>query len=264
LRRRKNNTVKLILIVLCVILVCVFLYSGYRIISTLRGYKQAEETYNQVASQYAAVATPAAQTEPSPQPQGDGIDPEVSPLNIDFTGLRAQSKDYVGWIYCPNTKINYPIAYTDDNFYYLDHIPGDIENANGTIFIDCRNASDLSDKNTCIYGHNMNDGSMFASLRNYRDANYYPEHPVMYLSTPDFNYRLDLVAGFITEPTSFAYATNFDTADQFLGHIQLVKDLSTFQSDVQVSETDRIVTLSTCTYEYEDARYVVMCKIVPM
>ena len=247
---------------LCVILVGVFLYSGYRIISTIMGYKQAEKTYTEVANQFATVvASPTPVPVESDKPQGDGIDPEVSPLNIDFAGLRAQSTDYVGWIYSPNTAINYPIAYTDDNFYYLDHIPGEIQNANGTIFIDCRNASDFSDQNTCIYGHNMNDGSMFASLRNYRDADYYPEHPVIYLSTPDFNYRLDLIAGFITEPTSFAYANNFDSPDQFMGHIELIKDLSTFKSDVEVKETDKIVTLSTCTYEREDGRYVVVGKL---
>ena len=256
---KKRNTVKTILIVLCIILLCVFLYSGYRIISTLRGYKEAEKTYTEVANQFATVV--AAPTPVPVQQQGDGIDPEVSPLHIDFAGLRAQSADYVAWIYGPNTAINYPVAYTSDNFYYLDHIPGEIQNANGTIFIDCRNASDFSDQNTCIYGHNMNDGSMFASLRNYRDESYYPEHKVIYLSTPQFNYRIDLIGGFITEPTSFAYAMNFDSPEQFMGHIELVRDLSTFKSDVQVSETDHIVTLSTCTYERDDGRYVVVGKL---
>ena len=261
-RRRKNSAVRIILIVLCIVLLCVFAYSGYKIISTILGYKQAEKAYDEVANQYATVvASPTPVPVESDKPQGDGIDPEVSPLNIDFDGLRAQSTDYVAWIYCPNTKINYPVAYTDDNFYYLDHIPGEIQNANGTIFIDCRNASDFSDQNTCIYGHNMNDGSMFATLRNYRDESFYPDHPVMYLSTPDFNYRLDLIAGFITEPTSFAYAMNFDSPEQFMGHIQLIKDLSTFKSDVEVNETDHIVTLSTCTYERDDGRYVIVAKL---
>ena len=264
---KKRKTVKLILIVLCIILLGVFAFSAYKIISTLRGYKQAEQAYTEVANQFVTVST-AAPVSPTPaaveEPEstGDGIDPEVSPLNIDFAGLRAQSTDYVGWIYSPNTKINYPIAYTDDNFYYLDHIPGEIQNANGTIFIDCRNASDFSDQNTCIYGHNMNDGSMFASLRDYRDASYYDSHKVIYLSTPDFNYRLDLIGGFVTEPTSFAYANNFDSPDQFMGHVELVKDLSTFKSDVEVKETDKIVTLSTCTYERDDGRYVVVGKLV--
>jgi len=264
-RQKKRSTVKLILIVLCIILLCVFLYSGYKIISTIIGYKQAEKAYNEIANNFVTVASstpmPAAPVE-SAQPQGDGIDPEVSPLNIDFNGLRAQNPDLVSWIYGPNSVINYPIAYTEDNFYYLDHMYNGEMNSNGTIFIDCRNASDFSDQNTCIYGHNMNDGSMFASLRNYRDESYYPEHKVLYLSTPNFNYRIDVIGGFITEPTSFAYAPNFDTPEQFMGHIQLVRDLSTFKADdIEVSETDHIVTLSTCTYERDDGRYVIVGKL---
>ncbi len=261
--KKKKSAVKVILIVLCIILVGVFAFSAYKIITTLLGYRQAEQAYTEVANQFVTVAevSPTPAPVENLEPEGDGIDPEVSPLNIDFDGLRAQSTDYVGWIYSPNTKINYPIAYTDDNFYYLDHIPGEIQNANGTIFIDCRNAADFSDQNTCIYGHNMNDGSMFASLRDYRDESYYGSHPVIYLSTPNFNYRLDLIGGFITEPTSFAYARNFDSPEQFEGHVQLVRDLSTFQSDVEVEADDKIVTLSTCTYERDDGRYVVVGKL---
>ena len=195
-RRKSRSTVKLILIVLCVILLCVFIYSGYKIISTIIGYKQAEKAYNEVASNFANVVAsptpaPAAPVE-SAQPQGDGIDPEVSPLNIDFAGLRAENSDLVAWIYQPGTVINYPIAYTDDNFYYLDHMYNGAMNANGTIFIDCRNASDFSDQNTCIYGHNMNDGSMFASLRNYP----LPEQPEFQLPpghSRGLHYRADLL-----------------------------------------------------------------------
>ena len=254
-----NKNLKTILIVLCVVLICVFAYSAYRIYSTLNGYREAEKTYTEISQQVVTVVA-----SPTPLPitqQKPDIDPEVSPISVDFEALRNISTDYVAYIYCPNTKIDYPVAYTDNNFYYIDHIPPETVNANGTIFIDCRNASDFSDQNTCIYGHNMNDGSMFATLRDYRTEGFYDEHPVMYISTPDFNYRVDLIAGFVTEPTSFAYAGQFDSEEQFLAHIELCKDLSTFQSDVEVTGKDRIVTLSTCTYEIDDGRYVVVGKL---
>lgn len=255
-----KKSLKLILIFLCVVLIGVFAFSAYKIFSTLNGYRQAEKTYTAMSNQFATVVS-APTPVPEQEKKAPDIDPEVSPLSIDFEGLRNQSTDYVAWIYSPDTPINYPIAYTDNNFYYLDHIPGEQYNANGTLFIDCKNASDFSDQNTCIYGHNMNDGSMFASLRNYRDAAYYPEHPVIYLSTPDFNYRLDLIGGFVTEPTSFAYALNFDAPEQFMAYIETIRSLSTFDSDVEVTETDRVVTLSTCTYEIDDGRYVVVGKL---
>lgn len=256
-----KKPVRIVLILLCVVFLGVFSFSAYKIISTLNGYKQAEKAYNNMSQQFVSTST----VTPTPVPSGgvgDGIDPEVSPISVDFEALRAQSTDAVGWIYSPDTPINYPIAYTDNNFYYLDHILGEEYNANGTIFIDCKCASDFSDKNTLVYGHNMNDGSMFASLRNYRDESYYPEHPVIYISTPKVNYRLDLIAGFVTEPTSFAYANTFDETEQFMHYIETIKSMSTFKSDVEVGPDDKVVTLSTCTYEINDGRYVVVGKLV--
>lgn len=239
-------------------LLCVFAFSAYKIISTIRGYKLAEQAYSDMSTQFVSVSTPA----PTPETPEASEPPEVSPINVDFDALKATSADAMGWIYQPDTVINYPIAHTDNNFYYLNHILGDTYNANGTIFVDTKCATDFSDKNTLIYGHNMNDGSMFASLRNYRDAAYYPEHPVLYISTPEKNYRLELFTGFVTAPDSDTYAYKFEEDEQFMHYIETVKAQSTFKSDVEVTAEDKLVTLSTCTYEFEDARYVVIGKLV--
>lgn len=256
-----KKSVRTALICLCVVFIGVFAFSAYKIVSTLQGYKEAEQTYTNIAQEHVTIIA-----SPTPVPEnevkGDGIDPEVSPIgNVDFEGLRAKSTDYAAWIYSPDTVINYPIVYTDNNFYYLDHIPVEQYNSAGTLFIDCKCAADFSDQNTLIYGHNMNDGSMFASLREYANQEYYDAHPVIYISTPDFNYRLDLIAGFLTEPTSFAYANNFDEPEQFMAYIESIQSMSTFKSDVEVTEEDKVVSLSTCTYEINDGRYVVVGKL---
>ena len=247
------------LVLLCVVLLCVFGFSAFKIISTLRGYKIAEDNYNALSQQFVTASTP----KPSAAPGEEQEEPaEVSPINVDFAALQAQNPEAAGWIYSPNTVINYPIAQTEDNFTYLDHLLSGEVNANGTIFIDCQNAKDFSDKNPLVYGHNMNDGSMFASLRNYRDAAYYPEHPCLYISTPEKNFRLDLFAGLVTEPDSFVYARYFDEDEQFLAYVESAKAESTFQSDVEVGIDDKICVLSTCTYEFTNARYVVIGKLV--
>ena len=258
-----SKSIKLVLVLLCLVFLCVFGFSAYKIISTLNGYKVAEENYNAMSQQYVTTT----ETTPKPSP-ADGEEAkeeeetEVSPISVDFAALQAENPEAAGWIYCPNTVINYPIAHTEDNFTYLDHLLNGQYNANGTIFIDCQDAPDFSGKNTRVYGHNMNDGSMFASLRNYRDAEYYPEHPCLYISTPDKNFRLDLFAGLVTEPDSYVYATQFNEDEQFLAYIESAKAESTFKSDVEVSIDDQIVVLSTCTYEFDDARYVVIGKLV--
>ena len=115
-----------------------------------------------------------------------------------------------------------------------------------------------------IYGHHMNDGSMFASICNYGKQEYYDAHPVMYLNTPTQNYRVELFTGFITSADSSVYTFFFNSDAEYGAFLEKMKGFSDFDCDVEVGPEDRIITLSTCTYEYDNARYVVMGKLVPI
>lgn len=248
---------------ICAVFVLVFAFSAYKIASTLIGYQKAENEYSKLSSQFVTIASAKPSQTVSPEASPDATEPpEVFPFSVDFDSLKQSSPDAVGWIYCADTAINYPIVHTTDNVYYIEHLHNGDYSANGAIFIDCNNAADFSDKNTLIYGHNMNDGSMFATLRNYRDASYYTEHPVMYICTADKYYRVEIVAGLVTTPDSFVYARDFQEIEQFHAYIEQVKEESTFESDVEVGDDDHIVTLSTCTYEVDNGRYVIIGKLV--
>ena len=257
-----KKSVKIALIALCVVFVIVFGVSAFKIISTLNGYKKAEKNYTQTSSQYTTVAAPAATPGGKEKEEDVAQEPmEVFPLKVDFAALKETSKDAVGWIYSPGTPINYPVVRTDDNVFYVEHLHDGDYSANGAIFVDCRNTGDFTNKNTVIYGHNMNDGSMFASLRNYRDASYYPKHPAIYICTPDKYFRMDIFAGVITPADSYVYAFNFDTDEQFLAYVEMLKSESTFRSEVEVAADDQVAVLSTCTYEVDDGRYVIAGKL---
>ena len=95
-------------------------------------------------------------------------------------------------------------------------------------------------------------------------AGYLEQHPVLYYYTPTQSYRLDVFAMFVTGGGSDVYAFNFSTRNQFQEFINRMRSRSNFDTDVEVTSSDHIMTLSTCSYEYDDARYVVLCKIVPM
>ena len=123
---------------------------------------------------------------------------------------------------------------------------------------------DLSQSNTILYGHHMNNGSMFASLADYKKEGYLEDHPVLYYYTPDQIYMLEVFACFITGPDSDVYTFNFTSPEEFENYLESWRSRSNSDTDVEVNGKDHIMTLSTCTYEYEDARYVVMGKIVPM
>ena len=183
-------------------------------------------------------------------------DPER--IEVDFDELRKLNSDVVGWIYCANTKLNYPVAQASNNDYYLHRLLDGSWNANGTIFMDYRNGSDLSDKNTLIYGHHMMSGAMFGQLIDYKKQSFYEEHPYLYYMTDSQTYRVDLLAGCVVDSTDSIYST---VPDESL--IQRCMSNSTFSSQKSY-QGGNIMTFSTCTYEYDDARYIVLGELVPV
>lgn len=257
-----------ILIILCGIFLGVFIFAGYQLYQTFYGYHAAGKEYEDLNQQFVSTqVTPEPTPSPTEGPTETTEAPHpvvAGPISVDFDALLEQNPQVVGWIYSPNTVISYPVLKGGDNEYYLHHTINGTENSSGSIFMDAVCEGDLSDDNTILYGHHMNNGSMFASIADYKLAGYLEEHPVLYYYTPTQNYRLDVFAMFVTGGDSDVYAFNFSTRDQFQEFINRMRSRSNFDTDVQVSSSDHIMTLSTCTYEYEDARYVVLCKIVPM
>lgn len=178
---------------------------------------------------------------------------------VDMARLQQEVADVVAWIESPGTVINYPVLQCDNNDYYLTHLMDGSYNVNGSIFMDCNNAPDFSDPNTILYGHHMKTGAMFASLMNYKESGFYEQHDHLYLTLPDGVYRLDLLCGAVVEPDDPIYNI-YPSADA----ISACMARSTFQSKLeQPADGTKIVTLSTCSYEHDDARYVVLGVLSP-
>jgi sortase B len=178
------------------------------------------------------------------------------PILVDFKELWKVNSDIIAWIYCPDSPIHYPIVQASDNDYYLHRMPDGNSNKAGSIFMDCRNRSDFSDWNSIVYGHNMKNNTMFGTLDRYKEQAYYESHPVWYLLTPDQNYKLELIAGYVTDTDSDIYQS-IQTKEERDALLDSLKAASVFSSDVKVEEKEKLVTLSTCSYEYENARFVI-------
>ncbi len=252
-----------LLVILCGVFLGVFIFAGYQLYQTFYGYHAAEKEYDDLNQQYVSTqATP----EPTPTEEVPEETPPIvaGPITVDFNALLAQNPQVVGWIYSPDTVISYPVLKGGDNEYYLHHTINGTENASGSIFMDAICEANLSGDNTILYGHHMNNGSMFASLGDYKYEGYLEAHPTLYYYTPTGNYMLQVFACFVTGGDSDVYAFNFSTREQFQQFIDSMRSRSNFDADVEVTSSDHIMTLSTCSYEFEDARYVVLCKIVPM
>lgn len=186
---------------------------------------------------------------------------EPDDLVIDFDALKKVNSDIVGWIICEDTKIDYPIVRGRTNDDYLYTLYNGKNNRTGSIFMDYRNSSDFSDKNTVIYGHNMKNGSMFAALSDFKSNDYYNDHSVMYVYTPTQKYKLELISGYVTDADGEWFETFSKSDAEITQYMKDTMSKSTFKSDVVIGDNDRFVTLATCSYEYDDARYIVHARI---
>ena len=195
------------------------------------------------------------------QPEDDPA--EGVPIQVDFEVLAETNGDIIGWLYSEDTPINLPVVQSSDNERYLRRLVDGSWNSSGALFADYRNAGDFSDPNTVIYGHNMKNGKMFGTLPNYKRQAYYDEHPQMWLLTPDRNYKVELVAGYVTPTTSDVYS--FDQSEEaVLAAVRQAIEKSTFTADAETAQGDRFLTLSTCSYEYDNARYVLIGRLIAL
>ena len=177
---------------------------------------------------------------------------------MDFDALRQQNKDVIGWLYCPDTPINYPVVQAHNNDYYLHRLLDGRTNRAGTLFMDYRNADDFSDWNSIVYGHNMKNGTMFACLSKYRNQAYLDAHATMYLLTPEKNYAIDVLAGFITPESAELYRSFSPEEKAKERLLRTWLKNAAVSPDAYPAADDRLITLSTCTYEYDGARYVII------
>ena len=178
-------------------------------------------------------------------------------MEINFDILKSKNKDIVAWIYSEGTPINYPIVQSKDNDYYLRRLLDGTYNQGGTIFMDYRNNKNFEDYNTIIYGHNMKNNTMFGTFINYKNQEYFNEHPYIYLFTENKKYKIELFAGYVTSSKNdiYKFPQNINTNEKL---IKIAKEKSTFKSNTNVISEDKIITFSTCSYDFEDARYVLL------
>lgn len=192
-----------------------------------------------------------------------GEESAVCPIAVDFGALLEANEDIVGWLYCEGTNINYPVVQGKDNDYYLHHAYDKSESRAGALFVDAENRPQFADSNTIIYGHHMKNGSMFAHLAYFAGQEYFDAHPVMWLLTPEGNYRVELLGGYLTSAESDSY-TIFTGAcrefDEYLAEVLAALDV---QPDADVAGDGRYIMLSTCEYDFEDARYVLHGRLLP-
>lgn len=190
----------------------------------------------------------------------------ASQPQIDFAALSGQIPDIVAWLKCEDIGMDFPVVRGENNDYYLNHLPNGDSNYMGAIFMDYRNSADFSDKNSLIYGHALSSGDMFTVLKSYRNQAFYDEHPVISLYTPDNNYEIVLLAGYVVDSSVTSEIPPIHFADEaaFEQFLEEAKRRSTFWSEAAADADDTLVTLATCAYPSSVYRYVLVGKLTDM
>lgn len=188
--------------------------------------------------------------------------PETQPGDLmDFTGLREQNPDIIAWLTISGLGIDYPVVQGTDNSYYLSHTAEGKPNKLGALFLDFRDAGDFTDFNSVIYGHYIKSGEMFRNLSLMREPEWFGRVTQGLLYTPGKTYRLEFFAAALAGSKSDFYQYAFPSPASRAAHLEMVRAGALQYRDIGVTNDDRLLCLSTCSYEYEGARTLVIARI---
>lgn len=250
-------------IIIMIAALLVFLGSGGAVLVIQNNYRASRQGYADAAAEYTQRLENNGGTGGGAA-SGDGAgggaastgEAEQPPVTVDFERLQKDNPQVVAWLCCPGTDIDYPVMQGEDNDFYLHHSYTGAEDQSGAIFVDAQCAPGFADSNSVIYGHSMKDGSMFGGLEAWKEQGYYEEHPVMWLLTPDASYRVRLFSGYTTSAYSETYTIFRGPGSDLEAYLAGCLARSDFTAGEELPGDGRYVVLSTCAYDFDEARYV--------
>lgn len=244
--KQKRGIQRSLLFLLELVLAGVALFSLFKVGSILLEYRRGAKSYESIRTEV------AQQTPDSSGNEDNGAH------SIDFALLQQNYPGAVGWIRCEGTVIDYPIMQAEDNDYFLRRLPSGEWNIGGSLFLDYRSESDFLGPLSLVYGHHMNDDSMFTLIENYSEQTWFDQHPTFTLETPQDVFTLCPVAGFYI-PAETWVERGYDLAVNRTAMADYAAAHSTFAGTTRWDGEEPLIALITCA-GYSDAdRYILLC-----
>lgn len=253
----------------CLVLFCV---SAYMVISQSVQARKEKQAFDDLTAQiiHEEPSEKVSRSEASGTTDPSNMGQQDVPEDVHrYDNLYAQNPDLFGWISIEGTPINYPVMHTpDDPEHYLRRAFDGSYSLSGVPFLDADCCMDCG--NYLIYGHNMKNGTMFASLLDYGNEEFRLEHPIIRFDTMDASGEYEVLAAFYAEiyrvedQGVFRYYTYTDLTneDVFNEYLQKVYDASLYETGVSAKYGDQLLTLSTCSYHAENGRFVVIARAI--
>ncbi len=278
--RHKGNGRRAVHIICIVGLICCLAWLIRYAADLKKGRELAENLRQEYAGQTPAAApqvtsppeeTPKPTETPEPnlfdgREYPDLEDLEIPQREIDFAGLQEVNPDVYAWLYVPDTNIDYPVLQREGEAdYYLTHDMEGNSSTAGCIFTQYYNSRDWTDNHTVIYGHNMRNQSMFATLHNFEDSRFFDEHSYFYIYTPEYTFVYQVFAAYRASNAHLLLGYHMEDHDCFQQYLDdvLAQDGIGVNIDreLAVDADDHIVTLSTCVKGQAQNRYLVQAKL---
>lgn len=233
---------KIIRRILLVVCLAVFLYSAGNLLNIGYKYHKLDSDNNKLQEK---VVTEVKQDSPLDR-------------KIDFNQLKSINEDIIGWIYIPNTNIDYALLKGKTNDTYIHTNYEKKYSFGGSIFLDEDNNASLTDSNTIIYGHNMKNGAMFANIKKFADHDYFINHPKVYIYLPDGSINVySVYSTKIIDARSDYYLKDIDYAS----YVANAKSSAKQSRDVDRQNGAPLLLLSTCYAPDTTTRSVLFARL---
>jgi sortase B len=251
-------TLAIVLIVICAYVILPSVISDAN--RQVKEHNLAQELYDMtVEEDIAAPSSTAAAVFEQPVPT-----PALRFPRDGFSAALQQNPDIVGRITIEACDIAYLVTQTIDNQKYLSVGYDRQESKSGAIFLDYR--CDIEANPLCghyiLYGHNMKNGTMFHNLMEYKDEDFFRAHRVFRFDTLYEDCEWEIFSAYVTSTEFYYIQTNFSGDEEWLSFLNTVRQKSKFDTGVQLTADDVVITLSTCTYEFDNARFVIHARLI--
>ena len=257
---------RIIFIIIAMVLVALIATSAYFILSHHFEAKRATDLYKKIADLAEKDTEPTDDKYPD---DNNGNSRWIHPKILSVSGyrtLKVKNSDMVGWVKIDGTRINYPVMHTPSKpDFYLYRAFDKSYSIYGCPYLQDNCDLDRPSDNFIIYGHHMNDGSMFSDLVKYVSKDFYNSHKIIHFNTVSEKHDYEIIAAFSTsvdEGKGFRYYdfVNAYGSEDYDSFIKSVKKLSYYDTGKSAEFGNKLITLSTCEYTHSNGRMVVVAK----
>lgn len=227
-------------------------------VNNLLEYKKIDDIYESVGSEVLDEVELETSGVLGPIESTEEEKPYI-PFEYNHEALLSINRDGIGYLYIEGLNLKLPLAQTSDNNYYLNHAFNLEENMGGCLFEDSRISKGLYAENVIIYGHNMKNGSMFGSLGKYSNYDFWntDNNSIIYVFTGKLVRKYKVFSCYITPPSGDTFTYNFASVDELRNYAEVMKAKAQYDTGVDVSEANQILTLSTCATNNNKQRFIV-------